>query len=163
MKFAARSFLLAFALLPLIASSAELSGRVVGVADGDTVTVLDADQTQHRVRIGGIDAPERRQPFSDRSKQNLSSLVFAKTVIVRWHKRDRYRRLVGVVQIGQVDAGLEQVRAGMAWHYKEYELEQTPSERLAYARAEQSARADRRGLWRDPEPVPPWEFRRRGR
>lgn len=137
-----------------------LTGVVVGLADGDTVTVLDAEEVQHKVRLAGIDAPEKRQPFGDRSRQHLASLVFRKQVVVQWHKTDRYGRIVGKVLVGGLDAGLEQVKAGLAWHYIEYAREQTPSDRGAYADAEASARASCRGLWQQPDAVPPWEFRR---
>ena len=76
-----------------------ITGRVVGVADGDTVTVLDAEKVQHKIRLAGIDAPEKSQPFGNRSKQNLSDLVFQKDVRVDWDKRDRYGRIVGKVMV----------------------------------------------------------------
>lgn len=138
-----------------------LSGEVVGLADGDTVTILDAFKVQHRVRLAGIDAPEKRQPFGDQSRQHLARLVFRKQVVVDWRKTDRYGRIVGKVTVGQVDAGLEQVRAGMAWHYKAYAMEQSPEDRAAYAEAEDSARSSHQGLWSDKHSVPPWDFRRR--
>jgi endonuclease YncB( thermonuclease family) len=138
-----------------------LIGRVVGVADGDTLTVLTAERQQHRVRLTGIEAPEKRQGFGQVSKQHLSALAYDKTVSVVFHKRDRYQRILGKVLVNGVDAGLEQIRSGLAWHYNKYEREQSPEDRVAYARVEEKARAERRGLWRDPKPVPPWNFRRR--
>ena len=107
-----------FVFLFLLACSAHaetLTGRVVGIADGDTVTVLDANRQQHKIRLAGIDAPEKTQPFGDRSKQNLSTLVFDKQVAVEWKKQDRYGRTVGKVLINGIDANLAQVKAGMAW------------------------------------------------
>ena len=80
-----------------------ITGRVVGVADGDTVTVLDADKVQHKIRLAGIDAPEKAQAFGTRSKQNLSDLVFGKDVRVDWDKRDRYGRIVGKVWVQPSD------------------------------------------------------------
>jgi endonuclease YncB( thermonuclease family) len=97
-----------------------VTGRVVGISDGDTITVLDADRKQHKIRINGIDVPERGQAFGERSKQNLSALVFQKRVEARCHKRDRYGREVCAVFVSLRDVGLEQIRQGMAWHYKEY-------------------------------------------
>ena len=97
-----------------------IRGRVVGVADGDTVTVLDASKSQHRIRLQGIDAPESRQAFGTRSKQHLSDLVFDREVSVEWQKLDRYGRVLGKVLVGGRDLCLAQVRAGMAWHYKYY-------------------------------------------
>lgn len=138
-----------------------LTGRVVQVADGDTITVLDANKNQHRIRLQGIDAPERAQPFSNVSRQHLAELVAGKTVKVMWSKRDRYGRIVGTVFVDGRDVSLEQVKAGLAWHYKYYANEQSPEDRQRYAQAEDNARADNLGLWQEKNPVPPWEFRRR--
>lgn len=136
-----------------------LTGRVIGLADGDTITVLDSSHVQHKVRVAGIDAPEKGQPFGKRSKAHLSLLVMGKTVHVEGHKKDRYGRVVGMVKVADSDAGLEQVRAGMAWHYKLYSDEQRPHERAAYAEAENEARTLRRGLWADKLPQAPWDYR----
>jgi endonuclease YncB( thermonuclease family) len=136
-----------------------LQGRVVAIADGDTITVVEASLKQHRVRLAGIDAPERRQPYSNRSKLALSALVMGKSVTVDWTKVDRYQRLIGVVRQGNDDAGLVLLRAGLAWHYKAYVREQSPQDRKLYSEAEQQARSARLGLWSDAAPQPPWEFR----
>ncbi len=88
-------------------------------------------------------------------------MVYGKQVAVNWDKRDRYGRIIGKVSINQVDVCLEQVRRGMAWHYKQYQREQSPADRQAYAAAEDLARANHVGLWRDTNPVPPWDFRHR--
>ena len=140
---------------------AVITGNVVGVADGDTITVLDADKVQHKIRLTGIDAPEKKQPFGNRSKQNLSDMVFNKTVIVETDKRDRYGRELGKVLASGKDVNLEQVRAGLAWHYNAYERTQSATDRQAYADAENEAKAAKRGLWADADPVPPWEWRHR--
>ncbi len=136
-----------------------VSGLVVGIADGDTLTLLDAANVQHKVRLAGIDAPEKRQAFGERSKQNLAGLVFRKQVIVEWSKLDRYGRMIGKVIRGQEDVCRAQIYAGLAWHYKAYEREQTAGDREDYARAELEARTGKRGLWRDSAPMPPWDFR----
>lgn len=136
-----------------------IEGRVVGVSDGDTITVLDAEKKLHKVRLAGIDAPEKGQAFGNASKENLSRLIFDQRVEARCHKRDRYGREVCVVLIGSRDAGLEQVAAGMAWHYKQFEREQASEERIAYESAEGAARVARSGLWQDKKPVPPWAWR----
>lgn len=146
-------------LLALGCDAATIAGRVVGVSDGDTITVLDADKTQHKIRLAGIDAPEKKQPFGQRSKESLSELVFSKNVTVETDKRDRYGREVGKVLVDGLDANLEQVQRGFAWHYKAYEREQSAIDRQVYADAENEARAVRRGLWADVAPVPPWDFR----
>lgn len=141
--------------------AATLQGRVVAIADGDTVTVLDSNNTQHKIRLMGIDAPEKKQAFGQRSKENLSDLVFNKQVIVEYSKKDRYGRTIGKILVSGVDANLEQIKAGMAWHYKQYQKEQTPSDRALYSDAEDRARAGNVGLWADSDPTPPWEFRHR--
>ena len=97
---------------------ADFTGKVVRIADGDTVTVLDVFKVQHKVRLTGIDAPEREQPFGSRSKQSLNNMVFSKTVTVKTDKRDRYGRELGKVLINGMDVNREQIRRGMAWHYK---------------------------------------------
>lgn len=165
-KLPAVLFVAAFvSLFSVIALADQLQGRVVGITDGDTITVLDSSNTQYKIRLSGIDAPERGQAFGQASKQNLSGLIFGKSVTVEFSKRDRYGRIVGRVLLSGRDINLEQVRGGHAWHYKQYEREQTPAERKAYAEAETEARKEKRGLWRDAEPVPPWDYRkeRRGR
>ena len=143
-----------------IAQADTLSGRVVAVHDGDTITVLDTNRTQYKIRLAGIDAPELRQAFGSRSKQNLSSLIYNRHVTVDWQKHDRYGRTVGVVRVDGHDVNLEQVRAGMAWWYRQYAKEQAPDDRQMYERAEKEARAAKRGLWTDANPLPPWEWRR---
>ena len=145
------------------AGSQTLAGRVVSVADGDTITVLDSTDTQHRIRLEGIDAPESHQAFGSRSKQNLSAMVFGKYVMVVYQKTDQYGRLVGKILLDGRDINLEQVKGGMAWHYKEYQREQTPEDRELYARAEDEARSARRGLWVDENPTEPSQFRREQR
>jgi endonuclease YncB( thermonuclease family) len=152
------------------ATAAELFGKVVAVSDGDSITLLDASQQQHKIRLAGIDAPERRQAFGETSKQHLMQLVHGRSAMVVWTKRDRYGRIVGRVLAAEceapgcrytVDVGLEQLRVGLAWHYKRYEQEQPPAERMQYAALEQQARARRDGLWHDPHAAPPWDFRRK--
>ncbi len=144
----------------LQAHATVLRGEVVALADGDTITVLDADRRQHKVRLAGIDAPEKRQSFGTQSKDSLASMVFRRQVVVEWSKYDRYGRVIGKVLVGNLDVCLEQVRLGMAWHYKRYAPEQSAADQAAYAAAETDARRAARGLWRDAAPVPPWEFRR---
>ena len=147
-------------LLFAFACNAEtITGNVVGVADGDTITVLDADKVQHKIRLAGIDAPEKKQAFGNRSKESLSDMVFDKTVNVETEKRDRYGRQIGKVLVNGQDVNLVQVERGMAWFYRQYQREQSPNDRKLYEAAEDAAKAGRRGLWRDSEPVPPWDFR----
>jgi endonuclease YncB( thermonuclease family)/methylphosphotriester-DNA--protein-cysteine methyltransferase len=136
-----------------------IEGKVIRVSDGDTIAVLDKDNKQHKIRFQGIDAPESKQDFGQASKENLSKMVFGKQVTVIWDKVDKYRRTVGKVLLDGKDINIEQVRAGLAWHYKKYEDEQPPEDRQTYAAAEAEARAAKRGLWQDPNATPPGEWR----
>jgi endonuclease YncB( thermonuclease family) len=145
--------------LACTANAETITGLVVGVSDGDTITVLDANKVQHKIRLAGIDAPEKKQAFGNRSKESLSALAFDKTVNVETDKQDRYGRQVGKVLVNGQDVNLVQVERGMAWFYRQYQREQSPNDRRLYEAAEDAARADKRGLWRDAEPLPPWEFR----
>jgi endonuclease YncB( thermonuclease family) len=161
MSYCTRNLLLVATLLLVNLSSADtLQGRVVGIADGDTVTVLDDSNAQFKIRLMGIDAPEKSQAFGNKSKVSLSDLVFNKQVTVEYSKKDKYGRTVGKILVDGIDANLEQVKAGMAWHYKKYQNEQSVNDRSLYARAEVQARIEKRGLWFDAEPIPPWEWRR---
>ena len=157
----------------LAAAQTVIVGRVVGVTDGDTITLLDGSKTQHRIRLAGIDAPERGQAGAQRSKESLSSLVYDQPVRVESAKRDRYDRNVGKVWVASpdspcrgksdcpmtLDAGLAQIAVGRAWWFRKYADEQSPEDRGRYEFAEQEARAKKAGLWRDGTAVPPWEWR----
>jgi endonuclease YncB( thermonuclease family) len=147
-------------LLTSHASANELVGRVVGVADGDTITVLDASNTKHKIRLSGIDAPEKRQAFGTVSKQYLVNMVFNKSVVINWQKNDRYGRIIGKVLVDDVDVNLEQIKAGMAWFYRQYQKQQPIQDQADYAAAEQEAKANKLGLWVDEAPIAPWDFRR---
>lgn len=149
----------ALALVITAAQAEQVQGRVVGVTDGDTVTVLDDHKVQHKIRLAGIDAPEKGMPYGQRSKQYLSDLVFGKTVTLEGDKVDRYGRTVAKVILNGRDVNLAQIAAGMAWHYKKYDREQTANDRMLYGAEELNARAARRGLWGDPQPVAPWDWR----
>lgn len=138
-----------------------LLGKVVAIADGDTLTVLDENKTQHKIRLSGIDAPERAQPFGQRSKEYLSALVFGKMIAVETAKQDRYKRTLGKIVLDGRDVNLAMVVTGFAWHYKKYEREQSAADRLLYDDAEKDARLAGRGLWKDAGPVAPWDWRAR--
>lgn len=144
----------------LIGHAEVLPGHVVGVSDGDTITVLDDMNRRHVIRLMGIDAPEKKQAFGQKAKQSLSELVFDKDVSITWFKKDRYGRTVGKVLVKDIDVCLEQIRRGLAWHYKQYEREQSIEDRTRYAEAERSARVARVGLWIDEHPTEPSKFRR---
>ena len=127
---------------------------MIRVADGDTLTVLGAANNQHKIRLQGIDAPESKQAFGQKSKRRLSDYVFGKDVTVKWKSKDKYGRMLGTVFVDGKDINLEMLKAGMAWHYKKYDS--TP----AYAQAESEARAAKRGLWQDKKPIEPEAFRK---
>lgn len=147
--------LAAFGLLSLELSAAQLEGKVIAVADGDTLTVLDSANVQHRVRLAQIDAPEGGQAFGARSKELLSQLCFGQQARVTVETKDRYGRSVGDVQCNGVDANAELVRQGLAWVYILYAKPGSPLFAL-----EDEARRAKRGLWSDPQAVPPWQWRR---
>lgn len=146
---------------PSLAST--FTGVVVGVADGDTITVLDGGNRQIKVRLAGIDAPEKKQAFGTRSKIHLSELVYKRIVTLECGKQDRYRRDVCIVMRDGQDVNLRQVETGLAWWYRKYSREQSPGDRRAYEASESKARAARVGLWADTNPVPPWDFRKMGK
>ena len=153
-------------ILVLSLSAFAQTGKVVGVTDGDTITVL-SNRKQIKVRLAGIDAPEKGQPFSQIAKKELSTLVFNRQVRIEARKTDRYGRTVADVSVhapsqplGWVSVGLWMIRSGYAWHYKEYEKEQPSYERKAFAQAEKYARSEKIGIWSDPSPVAPWDFRK---
>lgn len=156
------------------AMAGDINGRVIGVSDGDTISVLDAQHQVHKIRLAGIDAPEKAQPFGQRSKAGLSAMVFNREVEVVGSKRDRYGRIVAKVLVAASecaaadcpktrDAGLLQVQAGLAWWYRAYAREQVPEDRVRYEAAEHKARQQRMGLWQDKDPTPPWDWRRQPR
>lgn len=147
-------------LIALTGHAGTLEGRIIGISDGDTVTLLDTENTQHKIRLAGIDAPEKMQAFGMRSKESLSNLIFGKSVRIETGKIDRYGRTIGKILINDTDANLEQVKLGMAWHYKAYQREQSQQDRFDYAEAESEARDAKRGLWKDADAIPPWEFRK---
>ena len=132
-------------------------GRVVGVSDGDTIEVMRAGRAV-RVRLQGVDSPESHQAYGTRAKQFTSDLVFGKTVAVQVHGTDQYGRILGEVILPDGRSlNRELVRNGYAWWYRRY------SDDPVLRRLEEEARRERRGLWRDKNPIPPWEFRRERR
>lgn len=132
-----------------------LSGRVIGVSDGDTLTVLDNTNTQHRIRLAAIDSPEKAQAFGNRAKQALSNICFGKPATITVVDTDRYGRTVGEVNCAGANANEAMLRSGMAWVYRKY------AEGYGHFYAiEDEARASKRGLWADISPMPPWEWRK---
>lgn len=136
------------------ATAAELDGRVVNVHDGDTLTILSARQ-QIRVRLADIDAPELGQGFGRASRESLAALCAGQQSAVTPTATDRYGRTVARVSCRSTDAATHQVASGMAWVFTRYAPTGSPLYSLQGA-----AKAERRGLWSAPQPVPPWEWRR---
>ncbi|HWI15841.1 MAG TPA: thermonuclease family protein [Burkholderiales bacterium] len=134
---------------------AELRGRVVGVADGDTLTVL-VDHEAVRIRLSDIDAPERGQSYGANARQSLAELCAGRMATVVSEGHDRYGRTLGVVACGGVDANREQVRRGLAWVYARYARRDSPLYEV-----EREAREQGRGLWQGADPLPPWLWRSR--
>jgi endonuclease YncB( thermonuclease family) len=134
-------------------ATSTLIGKTVGVTDGDTISVLDAEKRQHKVRLEGIDAPESAQPFGTQAKKALSEKVFGKEITVKETGKDKYGRTLGHVYVSKQHVNRELIEEGFAWHYKEYNRDPN------FAAAENEARAAKRGLWRDGVPTPPWDYR----
>lgn len=151
---------IALSLMAVTASADPLLGRVVGIADGDTLTLLDASNIPHKIRLAGIDSPEKNQPFGHSCKKSLSDLAYNRAVAVESKKLDRYGRAIGKVLVDGTDANLEQIRRGCGWHYKQYQNEQSLDDRLSYSAAEEAARKGGIGLWSDAKAAPPWEWRK---
>lgn len=137
--------------------------RVLTVHDGDSLLVRDAHGRTYGVRLAGIDAPERMQAHAEASRSALQALMHGREVRLEALKIDFYGRTVGRMFVGGRDAGLAQLRAGLAWHFARYDADLPPRVARRYARAERQARLRRIGLWRDAAPVPPWEHRARMR
>ena len=146
--------------LKLVAHADILRGQVVGVSDGDTITVLDETKQRQVIRLMGIDAPEKAQAFGQKAKESLADLVFNKDVSVTWFKRDRFGRTVGQVYVDGVDVCLELIKRGLAWHYKQFEREQSVEDRSLYSIAEEQARIARMGVWSQELPIEPSIYRR---
>jgi endonuclease YncB( thermonuclease family) len=132
-----------------------LTGKVVSVTDGDTIKILTKNKTLYKIRLNGIDAPEKSQAFGKKSKANLSQLVAGRIVDIHYKKKDRYGRILGTIFVGNLDMNLRQIEDGYAWVYRRY------CKRADYYKAEEYARNRKLGLWYDKYPVPPWEYRKR--
>lgn len=129
-----------------------LTGKVVGIADGDTLTLL-VDKQQHKIRLEGIDAPEAKQDFGTKAKQALSGYAFGKATTIEYLKSDRYGRILGQVFVDGQWINRQLVADGMAWHFIRY------NKSPLLAAAELEAREAKRGLWADGNAIPPWDFR----
>ena len=145
-------------LLSFQTQAADLTGRVIGISDGDTFTLLTPDKQQVKIRLAEIDAPESGQPYGNKSKQALSGLIFSKDVRVVIQTTDRYGRTVGRPYVGSLDICEEMVRMGAAWAYREYLIDK------GLLTLESDARSGKRGVWglSEAQNMPPWEWRQSG-
>ena len=159
-----KQFLVAIVLsaVSLAIQAETLVGKVVGISDGDTIKVLDSNKTEHKIRLMGIDAPEKKQDYGNESKKALSNYIYQKEVTVEYKKQDRYKRKVGKIILGNQDICLQMIKDGMAWHYKDYEKEQSKTDRDLYSQAELKARQAKIGLWQDSKAIEPSYFRKNG-
>ena len=126
-------------------------------------TLLFWTTTKHKIRLQGIDAPEKTQAFGQKSKQSLHQLIHNKQVTIEYQKKDKYGRTLGKVLHNGTDVCLEQIKLGMAWHYKRYKSDQPKEDRETYAQAELASRSMAVGIWKDKNPTPPWEFRKQNK
>ena len=137
-----------------------LIGRAVNILDGDTFDIVVRSES-HRIRLAGIDCPEKHQAFGNQAKERLSQLIFGKLITVTWEKRDRYDRILGKVILNGSDVNLRLIQDGLAWFFRKHAHELPDLDRKEFDHAEQLARNAKIGLWFDRDPIPPWEFRRK--
>lgn len=168
--------LLILLIFSLSANAENLNCKVVGVSDGDTITCLTDKKEQLKIRLYQIDAPEKKQAFGNKSKQTLSSLIFNKNVRIETHKKDKYKRTLGSIYINipalcpdkipndrcaecskTIDVNLEMIQLGMAWYYP------FAKKNSLYLEAQERAKANKKGLWTDKNPIAPWDFRKLNR
>lgn len=147
--------IIALLVLPISSLAESISGRVVGISDGDTLTILDSTNTQIKIRLAAIDAPEKAQAFGQKGKQALSDICFDKHATIKVVDTDRYGRTVGEVTCAGTNANETMVRSGFAWVYRKYAKGYGHLYPL-----EENAKAAKNGLWADPNPMPPWEWRK---
>ncbi len=135
------------------------SGIATRVHDGDSIHVTPEGQGRIVIRLAGIDAPERQQRYGSDARDHLASMILNQPVEVHCYKKDRYKRQLCIVFHDNTDINLAMVSAGLAWHYKKFQNEQTSTQRRQYSAAEQKARTEQRGLWHDTTPIAPWDYR----
>lgn len=139
-------------------------GKVIRVADGDTVTLLDAMNQSIRVRLAFIDAPELSQPYGKASQRSLGEMVKDQDVWVKVWDKDQYGRMVGQIWWEKDDIGLMQIVKGYAWHYPVYaKKQQNKMEFARYQKAQKTAKKEQLGLWQEKQPISPWRFRQQKR
>ena len=156
MKLRFSPILLFFLFAPSLLIAGSFEGKVVGTSDGDTIKIFK-DGKQVKIRLAAIDCPEKGQPYGQKAKQFTADMVAGKFVKVWETDIDRSGRIVGFVLVGDKNLNKELLSAGLAWHYKKY------SRDPALAQLEFKARSAKRGIWSEPDPVPPWEWRKQKR
>lgn len=143
-----------FLLLTTILVAETITGKVISVTDGDTIKILDEKNKVYKIRLNDIDAPEKKQAFGNKSKENLSKYIAGKNVRVEYYKLDRYKRILGTVYFKDKDINKQQIIDGYAWVYKKY------SKNNEYINQERISKNHKRGLWKDEKPIEPWEYRK---
>ena len=143
-----------FLLLTTILVAETITGKVISVTDGDTIKILDEKNKVYKIRLNDIDAPEKKQAFGNKSKENLSKYIAGENVRVEYQKLDRYKRILGTVYFKDKDINKQQIIDGYAWVYKKY------SKNNEYINQERISKNHKRGLWKDENPLEPWEYRK---
>ena len=133
----------------------EIKGKVIHISDGDTIHILTAQKEKYKIRLNDIDAPENKQAFGNKSKENLKKYIYNKNVSVYYKTKDKYGRILGTVYLNNQDINLQQIKDGFAWVYKKY------SKNIIYYKAEKEAQNKRKGLWQDKNPIEPWIYRKK--
>lgn len=146
-------YIFALLLVCLSINAETLKGKIVKVSDGDTATLLDKNNMQYIIRLHGIDAPESGQEYGNRAKQHLSGLIAGKQVSVDVKGMDMYKRVLGVIYLGEVNINAKMVEDGFAWNYKY-------SKDKYYIKLQNQAKENKRGLWQGNKPIDPWQFRK---
>lgn len=149
-----RKLLLILFLFPFLLSAHTLRGKIIRVSDGDTVVLLDSTNTQYRIRLDGIDCPEKGQPFGRKATDFVKELTTGKEIIVKWEKKDRYKRILGVVYADGVNVNKELLKNGLAWHYKHFNQDKELAE------LEQQARDKKLNIWSEKNPIEPYQWRK---
>jgi len=149
---------------------ADFDAKVINIVDGDTIDVLDGRGEKLRIRLLGIDAPEREQPFGKKSMLYLKKIINGKSVIIISKPNNNkpytlgfYKRIIGKITLNSKDVNFEMIKEGMAWHFKKYKKSQPIEDRQSYNDEENNARDKNIGLWSDENPLAPWKWRRLNR
>lgn len=149
-----KKLFLFYFLFPLFLYCQQIQGKVIKIIDGDTITLLTYSNSQIKIRLNAIDAPEKKQPFGTKSKQYLADMIFSKNVTVQTFGNDRYGRIIGDIYYNNVNVNYEMVKAGYAWMYRKY------SNDINLDSLESAAKEKKLGLWSDKNAIAPWEYRK---